>query len=166
MLLNTVNRIASTAKSHPFQNVNSVSMRAPTLSHHIIYSLLWLRGCLSSWLKCFFLLSHLPLLPSLPASSFHSSYISAQAQSTVLWRLPSPQQLSCVWLFCSPMIWGSQGSSVHGISQARILVGCHFLLQGTLPDPEIDSQSPALAGGFFTTEPPGKPNSSSSHEFK
>ena len=79
MLLNTVNRIASTAKSRPFQNVNSVSMRAPTLSHHIIYSLLWLRGCLSSWLKCFFLLSHLPLLPSLPASSFHSSYISAQA---------------------------------------------------------------------------------------
>ena len=25
------------------------------------------------------------------------------------------------------------------------------------PDPEIEATSPALAGGFFTTEPPGKP---------
>ena len=29
-------------------------------------------------------------------------------------------------------------------------VGCHF------PDPGIKPASPALAGGFFTTEPPGK----------
>ena len=26
-----------------------------------------------------------------------------------------------------------------------------------LPDPGIEFKSPALAGGFFTTEPPGKP---------
>ena len=46
-----------------------------------------------------------------------------------------------------------QNLSVHGISQARILewVAVHFL--GDLP------ASPALAGGFFTTEPPGKPGS-------
>ena len=31
---------------------------------------------------------------------------------------------------------------------------CHFLLQGKLPDPGIKPASPALAGGFFTTEPP------------
>ena len=36
-------------------------------------------------------------------------------------------------------------------------VGCHFLLQGGLPDPGIEPESPALTGGFFTTEPPGKP---------
>ena len=33
-------------------------------------------------------------------------------------------------------------------------VGCHFLLQGNLPDPVIEPtslMSPALAGGFFTT---------------
>ena len=32
-------------------------------------------------------------------------------------------------------------------------VGCHFLLQGNLPDPGIKSmfpETPALAGGFFT----------------
>ena len=28
---------------------------------------------------------------------------------------------------------------------------------GNLPDPGIESESPALAGRFFTTEPPGKP---------
>ena len=28
---------------------------------------------------------------------------------------------------------------------------------GGLPDPDFESLIPALAGGFFTTEPPGKP---------
>ena len=28
---------------------------------------------------------------------------------------------------------------------------------GDLPDQRIESMSPALAGGFFTPEPPGKP---------
>ena len=28
---------------------------------------------------------------------------------------------------------------------------------GDLPDPEIKPMSPALVGGLFTTEPPGKP---------
>ena len=32
-----------------------------------------------------------------------------------------------------------------------------FPSPGDLPDPEIKPTSPALAGGFFTTEPPGKP---------
>ena len=37
-------------------------------------------------------------------------------------------------------------------------VGCHFLLQGTLPDSGIEPRSPALGGGFLITEPPGKPS--------
>ena len=32
---------------------------------------------------------------------------------------------------------------------------------GDLPDPGIEPMSPALAAGFFTTEPPGKPQESS-----
>jgi len=36
-------------------------------------------------------------------------------------------------------------------------VGCHFLILGDLFSPGIESTSPALAGGFFTTEPPRKP---------
>ena len=43
-------------------------------------------------------------------------------------------------------------------------VGCHFLLQGNLPDPGIkptSPASPALTGRFFTTEPPEKPTQNS-----
>ena len=35
--------------------------------------------------------------------------------------------------------------------------GLPFTTEGDLPNPEIDSASPTLAGGFFTTEPPGNP---------
>ena len=55
---------------------------------------------------------------------------------------------------CSP-----EGSSVHGIFQAKNTgMGCRFLPPGDLPDPRIEPVYPALADGFFTTEPPGKPN--------
>ena len=53
---------------------------------------------------------------------------------------------------CSP-----PGASVHGISQARILKWVAISSPEDLPDPEIEPESPALAGGFFTTELPGKP---------
>ena len=36
-------------------------------------------------------------------------------------------------------------------------VACHSLLQGNLADPGTKPASPALADGFFTAEPPGKP---------
>ena len=44
----------------------------------------------------------------------------------------------------------------------------HFSLPGDLPDPGIQSASlvsPALAGGFFTTEPPGLPSNVVSVQF-
>ena len=34
--------------------------------------------------------------------------------------------------------------------------GVPFLSPGDIPDPGIEPVSPALAGGFFTTEPPRK----------
>ena len=37
-------------------------------------------------------------------------------------------------------------------------VSGHFLLQRDLPSPGIEPASPALAGGFFTAERPGKPS--------
>ena len=36
--------------------------------------------------------------------------------------------------------------------------GLQFSSPGDLPDPGIEFMSPALAGGFLTTKPPGKPN--------
>ena len=49
-------------------------------------------------------------------------------------------------------------SSVHDISQARILEWLPFPSPGNLPDPGVEPAPPALAGGFFIAEPPGKPN--------
>ena len=54
------------------------------------------------------------------------------------------------------------GSSVHGISQARILEWVSIPTPGDLPDPGMEPKllvSLALADGFFTTKPPGKPSS-------
>ena len=49
------------------------------------------------------------------------------------------------------------GSSVHEISQEEYYSGSPSRSPGDLPDPGIEPASPALAGGFFTTEPPEKP---------
>ena len=47
---------------------------------------------------------------------------------------------SCL-ILCNPMDCNLPGSSVHGILQARILVGCHALLQGIFP---IQGSNPGL----------------------
>ena len=52
------------------------------------------------------------------------------------------------------------GSSVHGMFQARKLEWV-AISQGELPEPGIKPMSPAVAGRFFTAEPPGKPKGSS-----
>ena len=49
------------------------------------------------------------------------------------------------------------GSSVHEISQSRILEWVAIPSPRDLPDPRFESTSPTLADGFFTNEPPGKP---------
>ena len=58
------------------------------------------------------------------------------------------------------MDYSLPGPSVHGDFPGKNSeVGCHALLQGIFPiqgsNPYL--MSPALVGGFFTTEPPGKP---------
>ena len=62
----------------------------------------------------------------------------------------------------NPMDCSPPGSSVHGILKARILewVAIPFL-QGIFPSQRLNLHllSPALASGFFTTEPPGEPKS-------
>ena len=63
---------------------------------------------------------------------------------------------SCPTL-CSPMDYSSPGSSVHGIFQARILewVAIPFFRESSQPK-DVGWVS-CIAGGCFTTEPPGKP---------
>ena len=57
------------------------------------------------------------------------------------------------------MDYSPPGSSVHGILQARILERKYlpFPPPRDLPNLRIESKSPALAGGFFTTKLPAKP---------
>ena len=55
------------------------------------------------------------------------------------------------------MAYSPPDSSVHGILQARILEWVAMPSSGDLPNPGIKPVSPALAGGFFTAEPPGSP---------
>ena len=44
-----------------------------------------------------------------------------------------------------------------GFSRQESWNGLPFPSPEDFPDPGIEAVSPALAGGFFTTEPPGKP---------
>ena len=60
---------------------------------------------------------------------------------------------------CNPMDYRPPGSSVHGILQAGILESVAMCFsRGGLPGSGIKPMSPALAGRFFTTDPPGKPS--------
>ena len=49
------------------------------------------------------------------------------------------------------------GPSDHGFSRQEYWSGLPFPSPGDLPDPGTESEPSALAGGFFTTAPPGKP---------
>ena len=60
---------------------------------------------------------------------------------------------------CNAMDYSLPGSSVHGIFQARILEWVAISSSGDLPSPGTEPASPALAGGYFSTESLGKPSS-------
>ena len=69
------------------------------------------------------------------------------------------QQLCPV--LCNPMDCSPPGSSVHGIFHSEYWSGLPFPSPGDLPDPGMEPASlvsPALTGGFFTTEPSENPN--------
>ena len=59
---------------------------------------------------------------------------------------------------CDPMDCSPPGSSVHGDSPGKNTeVGCHFLLQGDLPDPGIEPGSLARQADALPSELLGKP---------
>ena len=57
---------------------------------------------------------------------------------------------------CDPMDCSLLGSPIE-FSRQEYWTGLPFPSPGDLPDPGIKPSSPALAGRFFTTVPPGKP---------
>ena len=71
------------------------------------------------------------------------------------------QSLSHVLLFLTP--WTADGQATLSMEFLRqeYWSGLQCPTPGDLPDPVIELKfpvSPALAGEFFTTEPPGKPS--------
>ena len=67
---------------------------------------------------------------------------------------------TCVQLFATPWTVARQAPLSVGFSSQEYWSGLLFPPPGDLPDPGIEPVSlvsPALAGRFFTTEPPGKP---------
>ena len=68
--------------------------------------------------------------------------------------------LSHVRLFVAPWTVAHQAPLSMGFPRQKYWSGLPSPPPGDLPDPGIkpaSSVSPALAGGFFTNEPPGKP---------
>ena len=63
---------------------------------------------------------------------------------------------SCLTL-CNPMDYSPPGFSVYGIPRQEYWIGLPFAFPGDISNPGIEPRSPALAGGFLTAEPPGKP---------
>ena len=63
--------------------------------------------------------------------------------------------LTCGRLFATPWTVPYQASLSVGFSREAHWSGLLFPFSGDLPDPELKLASPALAGGSFTTEPPG-----------
>ena len=67
------------------------------------------------------------------------------------------ESLSCVWLFATLWTAVHQAPLSMGFSRQEYWSGLPFPSPGDLPDSGIEPMSPALAGRFFTTEPPRSP---------
>ena len=61
-------------------------------------------------------------------------------------------------ILCDPMIAGFQAPLSMGFPRQEYWSGSPFSSPGDLSNPGIEPVSPALADGFITTEPPGKPS--------
>ena len=115
----------------------------------------------------------LKLLPCVGSGSnkFHlilahtHTRVLAQSQTSTLntsdeMRFVCAQSFSRVWLLTTLWTVAHQAPLAMGFSRQEHWSGLPFPPPGDLPDSGIKPASPAssaLAGGFFTTEPPGKP---------
>ena len=85
----------------------------------------------------------------------HSQVESSElSNSVVVWSLSRVQLSATSWTAAC------QAPLSMEFSRQEYWSGLPFPSPGDLPNPEIKSESPALAGRFFSTEPPGKPPSS------
>ena len=67
--------------------------------------------------------------------------------------------------FVTPWTVARQAPLSIGFSRQECWTGLPFPSPGDLPNPGIEPTSPALEGGLFTAEPPGKPSQLSEQQF-
>ena len=61
-------------------------------------------------------------------------------------------------ILCNPITVACQAPLSMELSRQEDWSGLPFASPGDLRGPGMELLSPSLAGGFFTTEPPGKPS--------
>ena len=110
------------------------------------------------------------ILPQIKLNSQLSrcaSFFSGQGQEPPVSLHPNcahcvyARLLSCIWLFVTSWPIAHQAPLFMELSRQEHWSGLPFSPPGNLPDPGIETASLAsleLTGGFFTTEPPGKPH--------
>ena len=67
------------------------------------------------------------------------------------------EPLGQVRLFATPRTIAHQAPLSMGFPKQEYWSGLPFPSPGNLPNPGIEPESPALAGGFFTAQLPGRP---------
>ena len=80
-----------------------------------------------------------------------------RGQSVFASPAAAAQSLQSCPTLCDPMDFSPAGSSVHGISQARVLEWVAIYFSRGSSQPRDPTQVSCIAGRFFTAEPPGKP---------
>ena len=90
----------------------------------------------------------------------HDIYVTTPVTTTYSLLADAPVTLRCaqflshIWLFATPWTVAHQAPLSMGFTRQEYWSRLPFPPPGDLPDPGIEPRSPALAGGFFTTEPP------------
>ena len=95
------------------------------------------------------------LSPLIRGSAFYNSSLRRILLKS--YKYISVQLLSHVWCFVAPWTSACQAPLSMGSPKQEYCIRLPFPSPADLPDPGTEPVSPALAGRFSTSEPPGKP---------
>ena len=94
-------------------------------------------------------------MPVVSGSKLHRSELSPTWFTYIVCSCPVAKL--CLTILRSPWTAAFQAPLSMGFPKQECWSGLPFPSPGDLPHPGLEPTSPALAGGFFTTEPPGTP---------
>ena len=154
--------LQDTALNHLFYSVWILTASGLLLDYSIPIMLMLIN--VTFFKEIFDTFSPLKSFPPLPLFSYLSDDLPSATETYSSWEKSfySPfcfvvQSLSLVLCFAIPGTVARHVPLSRGFPRPEYWNGVPFPSPGYLPDPGIQPKSPALAGGFFTAEPPGKP---------